>query len=188
MISLYLKTKRILFVLFHRMDFSLCIYHLFVWLNLNFLHKSQWVTFPIQSCLVLYSLCAKLLHTGILNTCTRLWLTESEQATLVDSIKDIVRSSVKVPEFDKHLKKAGGHIGRNVVETTIKMKTIVRKPLMIKNNLILIYLIYMYKQDSLLDNLQGMICHKKPTNQPFTVFTLQFQIFWKYEAPFLTAQ
>ena len=39
------------------------------------------------------------------------------------SIKDEVRSSMKVPEFDKHLKKAGGHIGRNVVEITIKMKT-----------------------------------------------------------------
>ena len=48
------------------------------------------------------------------------------------SIKDVVRSSVKVPEFDKHLKKAGEHIGRNVVEITIRMKTIVRKPLMIK--------------------------------------------------------
>ena len=35
-------------------------------------------------------------------------------------------------EFDKYLKKAGGHIGRNVVEITIKMKTIVRKSLMIK--------------------------------------------------------
>ena len=43
----------------------------------------------------------------------------------VDSIKDVVRSSVKVPEFDKHLKKAGGHIDRNVVEKTIKMKSIV---------------------------------------------------------------
>ena len=71
-------------------------------------------------------------NTGILNTCTRLWLTESKQATPVDSIKDVVRSSVKVPEFDKHLRKAGGHIGRNVVEIAIKMKTIVRKPLMIK--------------------------------------------------------
>ena len=50
----------------------------------------------------------------------------------VDSIKDVVRSSVKVPEFDKHLKKAGGHNGRNVVEITIKIKTAVRKPLMIK--------------------------------------------------------
>ena len=49
--------------------------------------------------------------------------------TPVDSIKDVVQSSVKVPEFDKHLKKAGGHIGGNVVEITIKMKTIVRKPL-----------------------------------------------------------
>ena len=59
---------------------------------------------------------------------------ESEQATPVDSIKDVVRSSMKVPEFDKHLKKAGGHISRNIVEITIKMKTIVQKPLMIKIN------------------------------------------------------
>ena len=43
----------------------------------------------------------------------------------VDSIKVIVRSSVKVPNFNKHMKKAGGHIGRNVVEITIKMRTIV---------------------------------------------------------------
>ena len=48
------------------------------------------------------------------------------------SIKDVVQSSMKVPEFDKHLKKAGGHIGRNVEEITIKMKTIVRKTIMIK--------------------------------------------------------
>ncbi len=50
----------------------------------------------------------------------------------MDSIKDELRSFVKVPEFDKHLKKVGGHISRNVVEITIKMKTIVRKPLMIR--------------------------------------------------------
>ena len=36
-------------------------------------------------------------------------------------------------KFDKHLKKAGGHIVRNVVEITIKMKTIVRKTLNDKN-------------------------------------------------------
>ena len=70
-------------------------------------------------------------NTGILNTCTRLSLTESDQVTPADSIKDVVRSSVKVPEFDKHLKKAGRHIGRNFVEITIKMKTIVWKPFMI---------------------------------------------------------
>ena len=46
--------------------------------------------------------------------------------------KDVVQSYVKVLEFNKHLKKAGGHIGQNVVEITIKMKTIVRKPLKIK--------------------------------------------------------
>ena len=50
------------------------------------------------------------------------------KATPVVSIKDVVQSSVKVPEFDKHLKKAGG----NVVEIT--MKTIVQKSLMIKIN------------------------------------------------------
>ena len=58
-------------------------------------------------------------------------LTKSEQVTPVDSIKDIVQSSVSVPKFNKHLKKAGGHIGQNVMEITIKMKTIVWKPLMI---------------------------------------------------------
>ena len=39
-------------------------------------------------------------NTGILNTCTRLWQTESVQVTPVDSIKDVVPSFVKVPEFD----------------------------------------------------------------------------------------
>ena len=57
---------------------------------------------------------------------------ESEQATSVDSIKDVVWSSMLVPEFDKHLKKTGGHISQNVVEIIIKMKTIVQKPSMIK--------------------------------------------------------
>ena len=38
------------------------------------------------------------------------------------------------PEFDKYLKKAGEDIGENIGEITIKMKTIVRKPLMIKIN------------------------------------------------------
>ena len=52
----------------------------------------------------------------------------------VDSIKDVVQSSMKIPEFDKHLTKAGGHISRNVVEITIKIKTIVRKTLNDKNH------------------------------------------------------
>ena len=37
------------------------------------------------------------------------------RTTSVDSIKDVVQSSVKVPEFDKHLREAGGHIGRKIV-------------------------------------------------------------------------
>ena len=50
---------------------------------------------------------------------------ESEQATPVNSIKDVVRRSVLVPESDKHLKKAGGHIGQNVVEITIEIREFV---------------------------------------------------------------
>ena len=46
---------------------------------------------------------------------------------------------MKVPEFDKHLKKAGGYIDRIVIERTIKMKKIVRKPFMIKKIAFFIY-------------------------------------------------
>ena len=72
-------------------------------------------------------------NTGILNTWTRLWLARSEQANPVDKIKYRVRISVLGSEFDKkRLKKAGEHIGRSVVNITIKMKKNIRKPLMIK--------------------------------------------------------
>ena len=33
-------------------DSGLYIYHLFVWPNFNYLNNSQWITLPIQSCLV----------------------------------------------------------------------------------------------------------------------------------------
>ena len=39
------------------------VVYLFV---LHFLHNSQWVTLPIQSCLELYSFCANLLHSLIM--------------------------------------------------------------------------------------------------------------------------
>ena len=45
---------------------GLCIYHLFVWSNFNFLHISQWTTLPTQSCLAFYSFCANLLHSLIM--------------------------------------------------------------------------------------------------------------------------
>ena len=65
----------------------------------------------------------------------------------MDSIKDAVGSPVKVPKFDKHLK-AGGHIERNVVEITVKMKTIVRKPLMIKTNILISILKYSHNEQT----------------------------------------
>ena len=57
-----LKPHRSLCESFSRTGAGLCIYHLFVWSNWNFLHISQWITLPTQSCLALYSFCANLLH------------------------------------------------------------------------------------------------------------------------------
>ena len=56
------KSWRNLCISFTRTDFGLCIYHLFEWSNFNFMHNSQWITLSTQSCLVLYSFCACLLH------------------------------------------------------------------------------------------------------------------------------
>ena len=47
-------------VSFSRRDAVLCMYHLLLWWNFDLLHISQWNTLPTQSCLVLYSFCAKL--------------------------------------------------------------------------------------------------------------------------------
>ena len=55
------KYHRSLCVSFSSTGAGLCIYHLFVWSNFNFLHISQWITLPTQSCLVLYSLVLLLL-------------------------------------------------------------------------------------------------------------------------------
>ena len=60
------KSHRSLCVSFCRIEAGLRIYHLFVWSNLNFLHITQWITLPTQSCLVLYSICANLLHLHIM--------------------------------------------------------------------------------------------------------------------------
>ena len=48
------------------MDNGLCMNHLIVLLNYIFLHNSQWITFPTQLCLVLYSHYASLLHSLIM--------------------------------------------------------------------------------------------------------------------------
>ena len=59
---------------FFRTGTGLFIYHLFVWPNFSFLHNSQWITLPTQSCLVLYSFCVKLQHLLIM------WLIVSFQS------------------------------------------------------------------------------------------------------------
>ena len=69
------KPQRSLCVSFSRTDSRLCVYHLFVWSNLNFWQNSEWITFPTQLCLVLYSLCANLLHSLIM------WLIVSSLST-----------------------------------------------------------------------------------------------------------
>ena len=91
--------------------------------------------------------------TSVKYSCKLLASSEDWTSNPVVSIKDVVRSFEKVPEFDKHLKKAGGHIGRNVVEITIKMKTIVRKTLMIKINKLRL---------RNLDNIIRFVSYKRP--------------------------
>ena len=59
-------SHRSLWVSFSRTDAGLCIHLLLMWSNLNFLHISYWITLPTQSCLVLYSFCANLLHSLIM--------------------------------------------------------------------------------------------------------------------------
>ena len=60
------KSHRRLCVAFSRTGAGLCIYHLFVWSNWNFLHISLRTTLPTHSCFALYSLCANLLHSLIM--------------------------------------------------------------------------------------------------------------------------
>ena len=58
--------QRIVCISFSRTEPGLCIYYLVEWSNFNFLHNSQWITFPTQSFLVLYSFCTSLLHLFII--------------------------------------------------------------------------------------------------------------------------
>ena len=60
------KYEGILCVSFSRTDYGLYIYHLIVRPNFNFLHNSQGIIFPTQSCPVLYSFCASLRHSIII--------------------------------------------------------------------------------------------------------------------------
>ena len=60
------KSQSSLYLSFSRTDSGLCIYHLFVWSNFYFLHNFPWITFPTQSCLVLYSFWANLLLLSLL--------------------------------------------------------------------------------------------------------------------------
>ena len=60
------KSRWNLCVLFSMADDGLCIYHFFVWSNLNFLHISLWIILHIQLCLVLYSFRANLLPSFIM--------------------------------------------------------------------------------------------------------------------------
>ena len=46
------KSQRTLCGSFSGTVSGLCMYELFVWSNVNFLHYCQWITFPTQSCLV----------------------------------------------------------------------------------------------------------------------------------------
>lgn len=59
-------SQMILCISFSRTNSLLCIYNLFVWSKCNHLHSFQQITFPIQSCLSLYSFLDNLLHSLIM--------------------------------------------------------------------------------------------------------------------------
>ena len=63
------KSWWILCVSFSWMISGLCKYYLFVWSNLILMHSSQWITFPTQSCQVLYTLCTNLLSRSHVALC-----------------------------------------------------------------------------------------------------------------------
>ena len=69
------KFHRSFCVSISRTGAGLYIYHLLAWSNLNFLHISQWITLPTQSCLALYSFCGNSLHLLIM------WLMVSSVTT-----------------------------------------------------------------------------------------------------------
>ena len=60
------KSHSILQLLFSITTFDLCLYHFFFTFIPYFLHNSQWIFVPNQSCHLLYSFWANLLHS--LNT------------------------------------------------------------------------------------------------------------------------
>ena len=64
--SLLARIRWSVYISKSKTDSNLCIYHFIVWSNFNFLYNSQWITFPTQSCLVLYYLSAILLHSLIM--------------------------------------------------------------------------------------------------------------------------
>ena len=63
------KSKRSLCNSFSKTNSGSCKYHLSVCPNCNLLHNSQWITFPIQLSLVLYSLCVSLQYLLIIHLC-----------------------------------------------------------------------------------------------------------------------
>ena len=54
------KFQRSLCISFSRTDSGLCMHHF------NSLHNSQWIILPTQSCLLIYTFCASLLHSLIM--------------------------------------------------------------------------------------------------------------------------
>ena len=60
------KSQRILCISFSRVYSGLYWYHLIVWSNLNFLHNYWWISFPTQSCQVIYFFALILLHSLIM--------------------------------------------------------------------------------------------------------------------------
>ena len=85
------RSHRSLCVLFSRTGAGLCIYHLFVWSNLDFLYISQWITLPTQSCLLLLLQTPCKFFTPILIVVLFLWrVNESKSSNVPKTVLSIL--------------------------------------------------------------------------------------------------
>ena len=100
-IRLYFKILEEFYVLFSKTDVGLWIYYLFVWSNLNFLHIFQWITLPIQLCLVLNSFCVNLLRSLIMLLVVLLLFTPWElfTSTSADGLSLVLSDSKSLQVF-----------------------------------------------------------------------------------------
>ena len=108
-----LKSHRSLCVSFSRTGAGLCMYHLLVWSNLNFLHISQGIALPTQSCLTLYSFCANLQHSLIMWLIVSSLSPHSLHLLLIRGLADGLSQEFVLQQVSSSLQNSCQYFGRS---------------------------------------------------------------------------